>query len=136
MYTALRHTIASKASLQTGFLFCAHKSFEFTWYTYSHCMPRVHFMTFEPTGNTCAILLARAFGMVVASSLVHPGTRLGRWPCATIAGDESSATISVTKCEKDGEVYAERVPESKRGFKHLTEREDMVVSQDGHSLLH
>ena len=53
--------------------------------------------------------------------LVHPGTRLGRWPCATIAGDESSATISVTKCEKDGEVYAERVPESKRGFKHLTD---------------
>ena len=57
-------------------------------------------------------------------------------PGATIAGDESSATISVTKCEKDGEVYAERVPESKRGFKHLTEREDMVVSRDGHSLLH
>ena len=34
-------------------------------------MPRVHLMTFEPTGNTCAILLARAFGTVVASSLVQ-----------------------------------------------------------------
>ena len=46
------------------------------------------------------------------------------------------ATISVTKCKKDGKVYAEGVPESERGFKHLTEREDMVVSRDGHSLLH
>ena len=50
----------------------------------------------------------------------------------------SCATISVTKCEKDGKAYAERVhwiPESKRYFEYLTKREDMVVSQDGHSLL-
>ena len=45
------------------------------------------------------------------------------------------ATISVTKCEKDGKAYAERVLESERGFKYLTEREDMVASRDGHSLL-
>ena len=44
-------------------------------------------------------------------------------------------TISVTKCEKDGKAYAERVPESERGFKHLTERENMVVSRDSHHLL-
>ena len=44
-------------------------------------------------------------------------------------------TISVTKCEKDGKAYAERVPESERGFKHLTERENMVVSRNGHPLL-
>ena len=45
------------------------------------------------------------------------------------------ATIKVTKCEKDGKVYVERVPESERGFEHLTKREDMVVSRDRHSLL-
>ena len=48
------------------------------------------------------------------------------------------ATVSVTKCEKDGKAYAERVhsvTESERRFKHLMEREDMVVSRDGHSLL-
>ena len=28
-----------------------------------------------------------------------------------------------------------RVPGSERGFKHLTEREDMMVSRDSHSLL-
>ena len=45
------------------------------------------------------------------------------------------ATISVTKCEKDGKAYAERVHEvleSERDFKHLIERENMVVSGDGH----
>ena len=83
------------------------------WFTrckYSQCMPRAHLMTFEPTGDTCALLLV--------------GFCDGR-PCAT---------ISVTKCEKDGKAYAERVhwvPESKQGFKHLTEREDMVFSRDG-----
>ena len=41
------------------------------------------------------------------------------WPCAT---------ISVTKCEKDGKACAERVPESEQGFKHLTEYEGMVIS--------
>ena len=47
------------------------------------------------------------------------------------------ATVSVTKCEKDGKAYAEIVhwvPESEQGLKHLTEREDRVVSQDGHSM--
>ena len=47
------------------------------------------------------------------------------------------ATISVTKYEKDGKAYAERVhgvTGSGRGFKHLTECKDMVVSGDGHSL--
>ena len=39
------------------------------------------------------------------------------------------ATISVTKSE-DGKAYADRVPESERGFKHLTKCEDMVISQD------
>ena len=36
---------------------------------------------------------------------------------------------TVTKCEKDGKVYAERVhwvPENEWCFKHLTEREDMA----------
>ena len=42
---------------------------------------------------------------------------------------------AVTKCEKDGKLYVERVPESEQGFEHLTKRKDMVVSQDGHSLL-
>ena len=49
------------------------------------------------------------------------------------------ATISVTKCEKNGKVYAERVhgvPESEQGFKHLTKHEDMVVSGNRRSLLH
>ena len=40
-----------------------------------------------------------------------------------------------TKCEKDGKAYVKRVPESEQGFKHLTECEDEVISQDGHSLL-
>ena len=35
---------------------------------------------------------------------------------------------SVTKCEKDGKTYVERVLESERDFEHLIEREDMVVS--------
>ena len=66
-------TIAFIASLQTAFFFCAHKSFKFT----GKCkfilgvMPRVYLMTFELTGNTCALLLARAVGMVVASSPAH-----------------------------------------------------------------
>jgi len=71
-------------------------------------------MTFEPTRNTCALLLigvASTFGMV----------KDGR-PCAT----------SVTKCEKDGKANNERVPKS---FEQLTKREDIVVSQDGHPLL-
>ena len=34
-----------------------------------------------------------------------------------------------------GKAYVERIPGSKRGFEHLTKREDMVISQDGHSLL-
>ena len=38
------------------------------------------------------------------------------------------------KCEKDGKVYIERVPENERGFEHLTEHKDIVVSQDGHFL--
>ena len=38
---------------------------------YSQCMPRVHLMSFEPTGNTCALLLARAFGTLVALSPAH-----------------------------------------------------------------
>ena len=45
------------------------------------------------------------------------------------------ATTAVTKCEKDGKLYVERVPESEQGFEHLTKRKDMVVSQDGYSLL-
>ena len=40
-----------------------------------------------------------------------------------------------TKCEDD-KAYAERVEESEQGFEHFTEREDMVVSRYGHSLLH
>ena len=32
-----------------------------------------------------------------------------------------------TWCEEDGKVYIERVPGSKHGFQHLTEREDMIV---------
>ena len=35
----------------------------------------------------------------------------------------------------DGKAYVERVQRSEEGFKHLTEGEDMVVSQDGHMLL-
>ena len=61
--------------------------------TYSQCMPRTHLMIFEPTGNTFALLLvgvASAYGTV-----------------------DNAQTMSVTKCEKDGKVYAERVPESK-----------------------
>ena len=46
-------------------------------------------------------------------------------PCAT----------SVTKCEKDGKAYVERLLESDRGFEHFTESEDMVVSRGGHCLL-
>ena len=57
-------------------------------------------MTFEPTDNMCALLLV---GM----------------PCAT---------TSVTKFEKGGKAYVERVPESELGFEHLTESEDMVIS--------
>ena len=41
------------------------------------------------------------------------------------------ATTSVTKFEKGGKAYIERVPESELGFEHLTESEDMVVSRDG-----
>ena len=40
-----------------------------------------------------------------------------------------------TKCGKDDKRYVERVPGSERGFERLTEREDVVVSRDGHSLL-
>ena len=40
----------------------------------------------------------------------------------------------VTRHEKDGKGYVERVPESEQGFKHLTECEDMVL--DSPSLLH
>ena len=32
-----------------------------------------------------------------------------------------------TWCEEDSKVYIERVPGSKHGFQHLTEREDMIV---------
>ena len=46
------------------------------------------------------------------------------WPCAT----------KCEQCEKDDKAYIERVRESERGFKHLTEHEDMVISQDGHVL--
>ena len=49
-------------------------------------MPRVHLMTFELTGDTCALLLV--------------GVASDGQPCAT---------VSVTKCEKDGKAYAERV---------------------------
>lgn len=35
----------------------------------------------------------------------------------------------------NGKVYAEKDRESERSFKHLTECKDMVISQDGHSLL-
>ena len=42
----------------------------------------------------------------------------------------------MTKCEKDGKVYVERVPGSERDFEQLTEHEEIVVSRDGHSLLH
>ena len=81
-------------------------------------MPHVHLMNFEPTRNMCAHALllvgvASAYGTVC-----------------------NVQTMSVTKCEKDGKVYAERVPESKWSFKHLTKSEDMKVSRDGHSLLH
>ena len=48
--------------------------------TYLQCMPHVHLMTFEPTGDTCALLLVG-----VASAFCD-----GR-PCAT---------VSVTKCDK------------------------------------
>ena len=37
--------------------------------------------------------------------------------------------------EMDGKVYAERVQDSEQSFEHLTECEDMVISQDDHSLL-
>ena len=57
--------------------------------TYLQCMPHVHLMTFEPTGDTCALLLVG-----VASAFCDG------WPCAT---------VSMTKCEKDGKAYAERV---------------------------
>ena len=40
-----------------------------------------------------------------------------------------------TKCGKDDKRYVERVPGSERGFERLTEREDVVVSRDGYSLL-
>ena len=42
---------------------------------------------------------------------------------------------SATRCEQceDGKVYVERVQGSEWGFEHLTEGEDMVVSQDGHA---
>ena len=71
-------------------------------------------MTFELTGNTCALLLigvASTFGMVKDSQT-----------CAT----------SVTKCEKNGKANNERVPKS---FEQLTKHEDIVVSRDGHSWL-
>ena len=56
--------------------------------------------------------------------------------CGMCFGDgQPCATTAVTKCEKDGKLYVERVPESEQGFEHLTKRKDMVVSQDGHSLL-
>ena len=34
-----------------------------------------------------------------------------------------------TKCEKDGKVYAVRVS-SERGFEHLTECEDIIISRN------
>ena len=40
-----------------------------------------------------------------------------------------------TKCEKDGKMYNERVPESEQGLEYLNEHEDMVISRDSHSLL-
>ena len=42
-----------------------------------------------------------------------------------------------TKCEQceDGRVYVERVQGSEQHFEHLTEGEDMVISQDGYALL-
>ena len=73
-------------------------------------------MTFEPTGDTCALLLVG-----VAIKCFWDG--------------RSCATTSVTKCEKDGKAYVERLPESERGFEHLTKCEDMIVSRDCHSLL-
>ena len=36
-----------------------------------------------------------------------------------------------TKCEKNSKAHFERILESEHGFEHLTEHEDMVVSQDG-----
>ena len=59
-------------------------------------------MTFELTGDVC-ITLSRcgsAFGMI---------------------GHVQQSVRRVAKC-------IERVPGSERGFEHLTEREDMVVS--------
>ena len=41
--------------------------YKYTRCTYSQCMPRAHFMTFEPTGDTCALLfvgMASTFGTV------------------------------------------------------------------------
>ena len=58
-------------------------------------MPHVHLMNFEPTGNMCARALVLV-GVVSAYGTVG-----------------NVQTMSVTKCEKDGKVYAERVPESK-----------------------
>ena len=40
-----------------------------------------------------------------------------------------------TKCEKNSKAHFERIPESEHGFEHLTEHEDMVVSQDGQAIL-
>ena len=64
-------------------------------------------MTFEPTGNMCALLLvgvARTFG--------------------TVGHVQQS----------DGKPYIERVPGSEWGFEHLTKRKNMVVFRDSHSL--
>ena len=60
---------------------------------------------------------------------------LGTTRALLLVGVVRAICTGVTKCEKDGKVYVARVPGGERGFKHLTEREDMVGSQDGHSLL-
>ena len=53
----------------------------------------------------------------------------------TCFGDGRPCATSCEQCEKDGKTYIERVRGSEQGFKHLTEREDTVVSQDGLALL-
>ena len=39
--------------------------------TYSQCMPRMHLMTFEPTGDTCALLLVGVVSTFVTVSHVQ-----------------------------------------------------------------
>ena len=55
--------------------------------------------------------------------------------CITVSRRGTCQSAMAAKCEKDGKVYVERVPGSERGFEHLTEHEDIVVSRDDHSLL-